>query len=207
MGAGRCGSTSLISFLNKQANFNIYGENNNVISNLLETIFLLEDIRRYNGLSHKQTRLNSQAVKYIGSEWYNPRNKINHLKEKLNECVLEFFDNPEEYIGFKEIRWSSNIKYLNFFEQYFNVKYIHLVRNIEDQIKSINRLKWKLKTDTEQYILLTNKIITNFLQTRKPKQHITKNISIDKNFQQEIYNFITEQNKNFSSHPIDNADD
>lgn len=120
----------------------------------------------------------------------NPISKIDSLSEQLKKSILDYFKNPEKYIGFKEIRWTKKIKYLNFFEKYFNVKYVHLIRDMNDQIKSINRLNWNLPTGTKEHIVKTNKTINSFLITRKTSQYIVKNISFDENFKQEIYDFI-----------------
>lgn len=196
MGAGRCGSSGLVSFLNKKPDFHIYGENHNMIGHILNSLNIdFKKIIKENSPCGHKTAINEYNNKnvYNGSEWYNPISKMRDLKRNIHSNIIEYFNHPENYIGFKEIRWATvNMSYLSFFEKHFNVKYIHLIRNTEDQIKSMQRTKWKQK-NLEQYLESTNTIIENYLQHKTPSQYITKNISIDKNFQQEIYDFITEQ--------------
>lgn len=191
MGAGRCGSSGLVSFLNQKPDFHIYGENNNIIYTILNSVnHDMNKIIREPRLSNKIAIQKYTDNYYSGTEWYNPRSKLNNLKNSIINCVLDYFDNPENYIGFKEIRWlKTDINYLSFFENHFNVKYIHLTRNIDDQIKSMNRAKW-IPDNRQKYITNTNEAINNFLTKKPVSQYIVKNISIDKNFQEEIYNFI-----------------
>lgn len=193
MGAGRCGSSSLVSFLNKKPDFNIYGENNSIILSILEQIYLLQDIKRYKGLSHKISNISNKHTRYIGTEWYNPEEKLISLKTKLINSIIEYFDNTEIYIGFKEIRWiNKNLSSINILEKIYKVKYIFLTRKIQDQINSMKKVGWN--GDLKSRIENTDKQILNFLNTKSTNQYIIKNISTDKNFQEEIYHFIVGQN-------------
>lgn len=192
MGAGRCASTSLLSFLNKDENFNIYGENNGGILNLLNALFKIKNISNYNSLSKKNTNLNYKHQKYIGSEWYNPKDKVLGLTKEIENSIIDYFPNKEKYIGFKEIRWLDyNLENLNWFEKYYKVKYVHLLRNIDEQSHSMKKLNWSFETNIDDHIKHTNQTINKFLTKKHTSQYIIKNISIDKNFEQEIYNFIT----------------
>jgi len=188
MGAGRCGTSSTISFLNKKPDFDIYGENKSVILSILEQIYLLNDSQRYKGLSSVTTNASYIHNPYIGTEWYNPDDKILKLKTGLINLVKNFFNQNKKHIGFKEIRWAhKNLQALNLLESLYRVKYIHLTRNIKDQISSMTRLNW---TNVKNHISHTNDAINNFLLTKQSNQYIKKNISVDKNFLEDIYNFI-----------------
>jgi len=188
MGAGRCGTSSTISFLNKKPDFDIYGENKSVILSILEQIYALNDNRRYKGLSRMTTNASYSNNHYIGTEWYNPADKVAQLKTGLIDLLKNFFNDNKKYIGFKEIRWiNKNLQALNLLEKLYKVKYVHLTRNIDDQVSSMTKTGWQ---NRKSHIIETNNAISSFLLNKPPHQHIQKNISIDKNFLEDIYNFI-----------------
>lgn len=188
MGAGRCGTSSTISFLNKKRDFDIYGENGGVILSILEQIYQLNNSWRYKGLSSMTTNLSYSYNPYIGTEWYNPDHKIIKLKAGLINLVKNFFNQKKKYIGFKEIRWvNKNLQALNLLEKLYKVKYVHLTRNIDDQLLSMEKRGWQ---NNKSHVIETNNAIGNFLLNKPPNQHIQKNISVDKNFLEDIYNFI-----------------
>lgn len=191
MGAGRCGSTSLVSFLNEHKNFHIYGENNATIINLLKTINLCRGIRPYQRLVSKCLMRDYKKYSYVGPEWYHPADKINILETGMINTIIDFFDTTVDYTGFKEIRWSDDsINCLNILENIYQVKYVHLIRDLKSQHKSMTRLKWKIE---QSDIINTNNTITKFLKTKKPNQYIVKNISEDNNFLVQIYDFLVEK--------------
>lgn len=209
MGAGRCGSTSLVSFLNKHQDFNIYGENNNVIYDILNCVANIDQIKKnkINELDHKYSNLLYSNNNYIDMEWYNPKNKLDNLKNSLITTLTNYFDNNEQYVGFKEVRWiNRKLDCLNILEDYFKVKYIYLTRNLHDQVKSIKKVGWNLPSPTDKHIEKTNSVIETFLSKKKPNQFIHKNISTNTNFLQEIYQFIVSDAEKKSSSRIDNAD-
>lgn len=193
MGAGRCGSTSLVSFLNKQQNFNIYGENNGVVYDVLNCILKTDNIKNniIDQFNQKYSNLSYKNNNYIDVEWYNPKNKLGIFKNSLIKALIDYFHNNELYVGFKEIRWiDKQLNCLDILEDYFKVKYIHLTRNLDDQIMSIQKLGWDLSYPIDEYITKTNSVIETFLSKKKISQFIHKNISTDINFLEEIYQFI-----------------
>lgn len=193
MCAGRCGSSALISYLNRKPNCHFYGENNGAIYTLIHSIELLTKIDNYDHLSLKTTQKNNNHHNYIGSEWYNPKEKLVFLQKSLINSLINFFDSNCEYVGFKEIRWLYDLSCLNILNHIFdNVKYVFLYRNLHDQIDSMKKLKWQ--GDHLNRTININNNVQNFLNTKSTNQYIIKNISTDRNFQEEIYNFIVGQN-------------
>jgi hypothetical protein len=193
MCAGRCGSSALISYLNTKPNFHFYGENNGAIYSTIHTIKLLTKIHYYNHLSSKTRNKNNNRHNYIGSEWYNPPQKISSLQKSLENSLINFFDTNCKYVGFKEIRWSQDLSCLNILDNIFNkVKYVFLVRDINQQVHSMKKLNWT--GDHLNRTININNNIQNFLNKKPKNQYIIKNISTDKNFQEEVYDFIVGQN-------------
>ena len=209
MGAGRCGTTSTMSFLNSHDNFNIYGENDSIVYDILHGIQRIKKIHstKPKELDSKVSILSHKNSCHIGVEWYNPRKKLENLESNLLKCILNYFDNDEKYIGFKEVRWiNRKLECLNILEDHFKVKYIYLTRNLYDQVKSIQKVGWNLADPIDQHIEKTNSVIEAFLNKKKSSQFIHKNISTDANFLQEIYQFIVSDAEKKSSSRIDNAD-
>lgn len=192
MGSGRCGTTSLLSYLNKKPQFNIYGENNGVIYSILNTIYRTSMLKTNQQTCRKHSSVSyDNNNPYISVEWYNPADKVKSLDSILLDIIVNYFESEYDYIGFKEVRWiNRDLRCLNILESKYNVKYIFLTRNIQDQIKSIQKLNWDLPTPIDDHIRKTNESITKFLNTKPKNQFITKNISVDKNFLAEIYEFI-----------------
>lgn len=201
LSSGRCGSTSVLNKLNSDDKFNIYGENYGTINNILQTIYLLYKTKYYLNIGNKVSNLNYKKSKYLGTEWYNNPSKINELNDNLYKNIVTFFNSDHQYIGYKEIRfYAKDLSYLNVLESIYNVKYVYLTRDIEEQAASMFKLKWYHQHDLnlkehsieeyKNFITKNNLNIHNFLMFKSPKQFIHKNISKDKNFVDDIYNFI-----------------
>jgi hypothetical protein len=192
MGSGRCGATSLLSYLNKKPQFNIYGENNGIIYNILDAIHRTNMLKIKQQMCRKYSSVSyDNNTPYISVEWYNPEDKVKSLDLILLDIVVNYFESEYNYIGFKEVRWlDRDLRCLNILENKYNVKYVFLTRNIQDQIKSIQKLNWNLQIPIDDYIRKTDGSIIKFLNTKPKNQFITKNISVDKNFLAEIYEFI-----------------
>lgn len=204
LGYGRCGSSSVISYLNSYPEFNIYGENRGVILYMLKSLHILtkesfHGKKFYDLVDHslKTSNLSYKNHKYNQCEYYNDKTKIRTFESEIKNLICSYFDSNHKYIGFKEIRWNlfSDINFLNILEEIFHVKYIFLTRNLQDQIKSMIRTAWwSTKSELEMYDIVknTNGIVSKFLSTKQSNQYITKNITIDTNFLSDIYNFIVD---------------
>ncbi len=91
MGAGRCGTSSLISFLNSDPDFFIYGENHGAILNLLQAVHNIQIAKQYIGAPVKSSQTDYASQPYIGTEWFNDRHKLDSLGQGLMNCVELFF--------------------------------------------------------------------------------------------------------------------
>jgi len=193
MGAGRCASTSCMNYLNTHEDFDIYGENDMFIFNILLSILgidrtILAQKNVQNNISYNSSSYNT----YKGTEWRNNIDKLYVVKNNLIKSIRHYLPN-KKYIGFKEIRWQypvSSINHcFNILEKIFDkVIYIHLIRNIEDQIKSMNNA-WITKSK-EYRKKMCEEINHNISESIKHRNYITKNISTDTNFLEEIYQYI-----------------
>ena len=197
MGAGRCGSSSLVSYLNSKPDFNIFGENCGAIYSILESIHRFK-ITQHHSKNHKQpshkTPINKYQNKtYCGYEWYNNQLKIDTTILSLEQIIKNFFDNNHSrFIGYKDIRWggeylSESIKILE--NIFHDIKYVHLTRNIDVQADSMKRARFT-HSDMKQAIQDTNDRISYFLKQKPKSQQIQKNITTDHNFLEEIYQFL-----------------
>jgi len=202
LSSGRCGSTSVLNELNSHSDFNIYGENYGTINNLLKSVLFLNKTKNYISVSNRlSTKKYSDKNFYLGTEWYNDPNKIKDLSYELCHNIIKFFESTHLYIGYKEIRFNDiDLSYLNILEKLYNVKYIYLTRDIEQQAQSMYKLKWFYQNDLplkshdinsyKEYIATTNNNISNFLIFKGKKQFIHKDISKSPNFAKEIYENI-----------------
>jgi len=120
---GRSGSTTLLNILNKIPNTNICGENYNAVLKLLTCYYELKQVKlqiptsgNYNSFSLSKSR------------------------EIIKEFIISLFKNNTKtnLWGFKEIRWSEDIRMLNVFRELFpDVKIIYNTRqDIDRQSKS-----------------------------------------------------------------------
>jgi len=195
LSCGRCASTSVINFLNTDNRFNIYGENKNFIINLLNSIQSIRkfSVRKQNKKSNSFSRYHNQ--KYCFSEFYHGKSKktILSIKNNLIKILLTFFDVKENFIGFKEIEWNEyNIDALSILEEFFDVKYVFLQRDMEDLLPSFKRTIGNIKKikNCSKYIININKTIDKFLKQKNENQFIRINISKDPNFLEHIREFI-----------------
>lgn len=170
LGAGRCGTTYLLNELNKIDGVNIYGENYN---SFLKIIAAISSV---NGAIKKA--INSSKISpikdldkykngsYIFTEWYNNIPKLQEIVNRLEECINFYFEDDYTVIGFKEIRFfdKKNVELLHFFEKKYDVYYIHLTRNIEEQSKSGF---WVDIVNPEERIKTINKNIEDVLSRKK----------------------------------------
>ena len=195
LSCGRCASTSVINFLNTDNRFNIYGENKNFIINLLNSIQSIRkfSVRKQNKKSNSFSRYHNQ--KYCFSEFYHGKSKktILSIKNNLIKILLTFFDVKENFIGFKEIEWNEyNIDALSILEEFFDVKYVFLQRDMEDLLPSFKRTIGNIKKikNCSKYIININKTIDKFLKQKNENQFIRINISKDPKFLEHIREFI-----------------
>lgn len=190
LSAGRCGSSYLLNELNKIKGVNIYGENKNTFSKIINTIYSLEHTIEKAKFSHKISNIKDldkyNKSHYINTEWYNNIPKLYKIINHLENCLNLYFKDNYKVRGFKEIRFfdKNSIKYLQYFEKKYDVYYIHLTRNIEDQSKSAF---WASNPNAKEKINKINKNIEEILGTKKTYMRvdlsdISKNISIVQNF-------------------------
>lgn len=133
-----------------------------------------------------------QNVQYTGAEWFNPIEKLCAAETNIKTTIQKFFAGNYRYVGFKDISWQSRDlgAAANLLEEiYANVKYVALRRDVEAQVKSMQRT-WNSKIDYTQQVAQTNDVITQFLLTRKPQKYIEKNISVDANYLDDVYQFL-----------------
>lgn len=166
MGAGRCGTTYLLNELNKIPGVNIYGENSNLFIDLIKITKKLEFTIKKSLISKKYTNLSYKNIKYINTEWYNDIKKLEKIKLVLKRHILNYFDKNKKLTGFKEIRFleKENVNLLKYFEDYYEVYYIHLTRDIEKQSKSG---WWKEDKKAKEMINIKNYNIENVLGENK----------------------------------------
>jgi hypothetical protein len=121
MGSGRCGTSSLVSYLNSKPNFNIYGENAGAITKILSGIINLDETYKYSendiktSFHHKYNEKGQENC----TEWYNNRPNLLVLKNHIINNIINFFDSECYYIGFKDIRWLTNIEGLSVLESIY----------------------------------------------------------------------------------------
>ncbi len=166
MGAGRCGTTYLTGELNKIKGVRLYGENNNLFVDLVKIIKKLRITKSKGSLSKKDTDLNYDKAMYLNTEWYNDVSKLDELTVFLGGYIENYFGRKHRVVGFKEIRFLSkeDIGHLFFFEKTYDVFYIHLTRNVDEQSQSA---WWKKNKNAKETILKINSNISEVLGDKK----------------------------------------
>lgn len=199
MSAGRCGSTSIMNFLNESPSFNIYGENYGFVLDLLSSIATLNKlIKKFQPTKVDTHTKYSNEKKYCKNGFYHD-SKIHliNIRDNLLDQIKLFFNSNSDYIGFKEIRWTNyDLNTLNIMHSiYKKIIYIHIHRNMQDQINSFKRTWMYTQTDQQiyNYIQNTNEKILEFLVNQK-KNFLSVNMSEDTNFLHTIKDFILERN-------------
>lgn len=193
MSAGRCASTSLLNFLNRSNDFNIYGENCGFILNLTTCIKKISElIHNHRNIKYDNYLKYKNYQHYLTNAFfYDNEANLKKIRNNLVEQLRIFFPSNKSFIGFKEIRWLDyDIDSLNILDSMYNNIYIHLTRNINEQSCSLKKtfLNYKSIKDIEYYINQTNDRISNFLEKKNKK--ILMNISDNDNFLHDIQKFI-----------------
>lgn len=197
MSAGRCGSTSLISYLNQISNeFDILGENNGAILSILDSIRRLQttlNLTKHKSFYQSRDIHKYNYNRYCGYEWYNDKSYVRRAIRQLKKTTRSFFNPYKQYIGYKDIVWSTEylVECVEILEHIFdnNVLYVHLTRDISQQCDSMARAGFR----TDNYhksILETNQHISALLKTKPVSSYIHQNITYSPNFREEIYKFI-----------------
>lgn len=199
MSAGRCGSTSTMNFLNELPIFNIYGENYGFILDLLSSISTINQLIKkcQSSKIDTYTKYENQKKYCKNGFYYDNKICLINIRDNLLNQIKLFFDPTTEYIGFKEIRWIDyDLNTLNIIDSiYKKIKYIHISRDLGEQINSFKRTWMYTQTDEQisNYITNTNNNIIQFL-TNQNKDFLSINMSTDKNFLHTIRDFILEHN-------------
>ena len=196
LGAGRCGSTYLLGELNKIQGVNIFGENYNLFSEITQAIYATREtiIKEKNGSEHRKRIVS--GTEYTGFEWHNNSFKLRKILQYLENSISTYFNNKNILNGFKEIRFQQkkDIVSLQYFEEKYEVYYIHLTRDIHKQSRS-GFWKKKYSQVAEKEILNMNNNIESVLGNKKQYlkvdlEEITNNIDV-------VINFLEIENQKF----------
>lgn len=202
MSAGRCASTSTMNFLNTLHNFHLYGENEGFILSVLESIHKIDLLKNRDHRRKTDTFSKYLHQKYLSNAFfYDDKLQLDNIKQNLLDCIHQFFHQSYsyEYIGFKEIRWLNyDLNILNILHNLFtDIYYIHLYRNIDDQVRSFKKtfMMNKSADEIKAHINTTNNKILKYL-TQKKRKYLSINISDNTDFLNNIKSFLIYDNDN-----------
>lgn len=166
LSAGRSGSSYLLNELNKLKGVNIYGENFNTFSKIIKTIYGLKKTIENSHNSNKISKVNDlekyKEDQFIYVEWYNDISKLKKITVNLENALNFYFKGGYNVCGFKEIRFQDkeNIQCLQYFEKKYDVYYIHIIRDVNDQ--SVSGF-WKNTVNSKERIIKINTNIEEVL--------------------------------------------
>lgn len=190
LGAGRCGTSYLLDELNKIPNVNVYGENYNTFIKIIQSIKSAKQTLEKAKESYKNSNVLEKYKNgpYINVEWYQSTPRLKKLITILEKSLFEYFEGSYILRGFKEIRFfmKENVQHLTYFEKEYDVYYIHLTRNIEEQVQSDF---WKNFPNAKEMIATTNDNIESVLGKKEKYikidlSQIEKDISFVRTFLQ-----------------------
>lgn len=165
---GRSGSTTLQRIVNTIPFSNICGENSGSINVLLDFYERLKTALKYSIKNDKNELMGYPEIveKNIKPAWYNCFD-IDAIRNDIRGIIIKMFDdgNNPKVIGFKEIRYSGNIKKIDTFIELFpNTKIICHIRNdLDSQSQSS---WWKENKNSKACLENYNRELINFAKDR-----------------------------------------
>jgi hypothetical protein len=169
---GRSGGTTLQRILNTLDNYDICGENNNIVSDLMKFYNNLELTNK----KFKHTKYQEYDKNGLKPCWYNVYNK-NDVKSQLKILIDTIFkldnDNKNKIWGFKEIRMGYEKSYGEFAKLIDTFKKLFpttkIIFNIRNDLDKQCQSSWWANNPVKARIILTTqkKFFTKYYLSHK----------------------------------------